>query len=90
MKDNPSPVKDPHVAFARAVVALAREHGVGMVDIHFHLASSRFFRERERYDHTRIRAQWAEGRHGDGGRITLQAEATLGVPETAEQTDEDA
>lgn len=78
MKENPEPVKEPHIAFARAVVALAREHGCGFVDLRFRLASSRFFRE-ERSDYTTVRAQWAEGRRGAGGQITLDAEAVVRI-----------
>lgn len=80
MSDNEAPVRDRHVEFARAVVALAREHGVGKVSANFSLTGSRFFHA-GKADYTEVRMTWNEGRHGSVGQIHLQAQASLGVDE---------
>lgn len=83
--DNPQPIKDYHVAFARAVVALAREHGVGDVNMKFRRASSKVFRSDEhQWDATQVTMTWHEGRHGDVAQVELhlQAEAKASFPET--------
>lgn len=76
------PITDPHVAFARAMVALCREHGCGRFQASFSLASSRFFRE-GLSDHTQVQMDWTEGRHGVDDRIGLRAESRVGVSEKA-------
>lgn len=77
------PIVDDHVAFARALVALCREHGVGSIHVaHFDLtASTRFFGEGQ-YNPTRVSMSWSEGRHGDKNRIALRAEASVNLPES--------
>jgi hypothetical protein len=87
MKDNLEPIKDYHVAFARAVIALAREHGVGHVNLKFRRASSRIYnRDIDAWDATEIQVAWHEGRHGskDNIRIEFRAEANATFPEIDE------
>lgn len=88
MRDNPEPIKDYHVAFARAVVALAREHGVGDVRLKFRRASSRMFcSDGDLWDATEVDLTWHEGRHGADTPIKLQlsAQAIARFSETGEQ-----
>lgn len=84
MNDNPQPIKDYHIVFARAVVALAREHGVGDVRLKFRRASSTMMRRGEyHWDATEVSLTWHEGRHGseDQIKLELRAEAISNVPE---------
>jgi hypothetical protein len=88
--DNPRPIKDYHVAFARAVVALAREHGVGQVKMEFRRASSMIFRTNgaERWDSNEVSLYWHEGRHGATSSVELKLEARASalVPEKETKT----
>ena len=78
------PIIDRHVAFARALVSLCREHGVDTISVnHFTLASSRLFFDAEQYNSTRVALSWSEGRHGDKGQISLRAEASINITEKA-------
>lgn len=82
MTDNPTPITDPHAAFARAIVALCREHGCDNIQATFRLASSRTFRL-GKDDYTSVRMWWSEGRHGVQNPIGLRAEASVGITEKA-------
>lgn len=76
MTDNLQPIKDYHIAFARAVVALAREHGVGDVRMQFRRASSAVMRrDIDQWDATEVSLVWHEGRHGDKAPLELKLEA---------------
>ena len=85
MPDNEAPIKDPHVTFAQAVVALAREHGVDHLDVKFRRGSFGFFRRNPNdpleHDYTTVSFQWHEGRHGVAGSISMRAEAQMSVKE---------
>lgn len=71
-----------HEAFARAVVALAREHGASMVTMKFRLAScKRFLADRAQWDEVDI--AWTEGRHGGADSIELRTQAKARISETA-------
>lgn len=72
--DNPKPISDEHKAFARALVALAREHGSSMLKVEFRLSSSKRFRA-DTSDWTVVHLGWAEGRHGVDSTLSLRAEA---------------
>lgn len=75
-EDNPQPIKHYHVSFARAVVALARQHGVGDVTMTFRRASSKIMRSEEyHWDATEVTMKWHEGRHGDVARVELHLQA---------------
>lgn len=71
------PLQDDHVNFARAVVALAREHAVNHIDMTFDLSGTRlrFFREGNSWQ--KVNLQWHEERHGSAGRLVLSAEARV-------------
>ena len=86
--DNPKPIKDYHIAFARAVVALAREHGVGDVRMTFRRASSKIFRTDEKWDSNEVSLRWHEGRHGSEASLefTMEARASAVVGEIASPT----
>jgi len=79
----PQPISEEHRAFARAVVALAREHGARSLVVDFNLCSSTRFRQ-QTDDWTRVKLTWAEERHGSKGRISLHAEANDSFPEIEE------
>jgi hypothetical protein len=71
-------ITDYHRAFARAVVALAREHQMTALNMTFrtafsHPAGDHFGEE--------IRMAWSEGRHGDTNNISLECRAHEGIPE---------
>jgi hypothetical protein len=74
----PTPINDAHKAFAQAVVALAREHGVTMVRGDFHGGHGAFRGATPRpldENCTQIAFTWVRGRHGDKSRISLTASA---------------
>lgn len=76
MTDKLQPIKDYHVAFARAVVSLAREHGVGDVRMQFRRASSAvMLRDMNQWDATEVSLNWHEGRHGSTAPLELKLEA---------------
>ena len=83
--DNPKPIKDYHIAYARAVVALAREHGVGQVRMTFRRASSKIFATEENWDSNEVELYWHEGRHGSDASLDmkLSARASAVVSEIA-------
>lgn len=81
---NPQPINDPHVAFARALVALARQHSVGNLQVEFSITSSSAFRE-GRWNGTRVKFHWSEGRHGSSSSFLLSAEAHISVTEEEER-----
>lgn len=83
MKDNPQPVTDAHVAFARAVVELARKHNADDIILQFRLTGGRRMFE-GRHDPTRMTATWHSGRHDVEAQITLRAEAQIQVGEKSE------
>lgn len=82
MQSDPTPVRDEHVAFARALVALAREHGIGLFDATFARDSSSI--RDDDWNPARVTMTWREGRHGTAGRIGLRAEANHSVTEREE------
>jgi hypothetical protein len=84
MSEDPTPVRDEHVAFARALVALAREHGVGFLDATF-ARDAEAMRDDE-WNPARVTLTWREGQHGSAGRIGLRAEAVHSVSEIKEST----
>lgn len=80
MSDSPKPISEAHRAFARALVALAREHGASKLVVDFALSSSSRFRAGTQ-DWTSVKMAWGEERHGSAGRISLHAEAHDSFPE---------
>lgn len=76
-------LKPQHVEFARALVALARQHKVGMLDVTFRDSVSAIHSGADFWSWKQMRMQWSEGRHGDATRITLKHEAETQMDEVA-------
>jgi hypothetical protein len=74
--DNRQPVSDHHIAFGRAIVALAREHGFSHLRVQF------WGDDRVGWD--AITMDWASGRHGIKNHLTFKAEATYRCDEIAD------
>ncbi len=73
-------ITDTHRAFARAVVALAREHDMDHVAIRFSLG---FDHPERKFENSIISANWTAGRHGDSANIVMQTEAHAVIKETS-------
>jgi hypothetical protein len=83
MSEEPKPIVDAHIEFARELVALARKHGANRLDLTFDLSSSRnFFEHRSNWQ--RVRLCWSEGRHGAKSRISLSADVKAEFTEEVE------
>ena len=80
-KDNREPVEQRHVDFARALVAVAREHGVRSL-------KAQFYGGGMGQPWTEVSMQWSEGRHSDRSRISLRAEAIHHCTEVADLPDQ--
>lgn len=80
--DNREPIEPRHIAFARALVALAREHGMRNLTADYYGGG---FSDGLRW--TKIHMSWSEGRHGDRSQITLRAEAIHHAEEVAPHAD---
>lgn len=76
-----SAVTDQDVVFARAVVALARQHGMTGITLEFR---HDFDLSLETRAHERKRLQWSTGRHGDMSEIKFSVEATASFAEQQE------
>ncbi len=74
-------LKPEHVDFARALVALAREHKVGSLEVTFRDSVSTIHSVPDFWRWKQMRMTWSEGRHGDSSRITLKHEAETQVDE---------
>lgn len=73
-----SAVTDEDVNFARAVVELARQHGMTSITLEFR---QDFDLAIKTSSHERKRVQWSSGRHGDHSEIKFSVEATASFPE---------
>lgn len=76
-------ITEKHKEFARAVVALAREHGANNLNVAFDFGSSQKFLAGE-YGDLKTHFSWKEGRHGASERITLSASETVFMKEQIE------
>lgn len=84
-------ITDRHIAFARAMVALAREHGMNNLNLTFNQSHG------ARHAHfagiaglssgpdqfQQVQMFWSEGRHGDTNRIQFKTQGSMDVPERA-------
>lgn len=77
-----SAVTDQDVTFARAVVALARHHGMDSITLEFR---HNFDLSLETKSHERKRVQWCSGRHGDQSEIKFSVEASASFAEQQER-----
>lgn len=66
-------ITEKHKEFARAVVALAREHGANHLNVEFDFCSSKLFATDDETRHQKMNFIWQEGRHGASERITVNA-----------------
>ena len=71
-------VTERHEAFARAVVAAAREHGMDGIEMTFRHAIDARDPGRQ---YERVSMVWSQGRHGVQVGITLATKATKDIPE---------
>ena len=67
-------ITDEHKAFARAVVALARQMGMDGVVLRYRHADA----------WNEVTASWHSGRHGCTSSISITADTRLSIPETKE------
>lgn len=74
-------VTDEHRAFARAVVALARQHAMTGIDLRFRCSHPLPGMAPRCWE--QVEMQWSEGRHGDAGQIIMRTEAREDIPERA-------
>lgn len=72
-----------HIEFARAAVALARQHGMGAVTVSFSLSVRHPDAGRDTYG--RVQMAWTDGRHGVPSQITITSEETLRIGETLDE-----
>lgn len=79
-----SAVTEQDVVFARAVIALAREHGMTGVSLEFR---HNFDLSLTTCSHERKRVQWSAGRHGDTSeiRFSVDAEASFAEKESRDE-----
>ena len=76
-----SAITEQHHAFARAVVAIAREHKMDNLRVNFKdNFESNFLGED-------ISFSWSSGRHGDRANIRLECRAMIGIDELAAGSD---
>lgn len=72
-----SSINEKHMAFARALVKLARDNEMGNLNVSFRQSYS----VRDEPLSETVHMNWVEGRHGDHSNIVLRAEATLVLSE---------
>ncbi len=67
--------------FAKALVALAREHNVHGMTASWNLNSSQNFLSGGRIHYSQVDLVWAEGRHGVKTRYSISAKETVDMEE---------
>jgi hypothetical protein len=72
-------IVDRHREFAKAVVALAREHKMDSLKMDFRDAYT--MEELPRRTYEGVTMSWASGRHGDKGQIHLETRAIEDIGE---------
>lgn len=84
--DKAQPVGDKHIAFARALIALCRQHGANNIEVEFSLTGKKMWppSKNEEWSDARVMFTWAEGRHADQSRALLRAETSISIEEKPE------
>ena len=72
-------ITDAHKAFARAMVALAREHKMNQFDVN--MTCRLGFRHEGPGSFDTVRFTWSEGRHGAESRIEIHAAEQVYISE---------
>lgn len=83
-------VTQRHIEFARAVVALARQHGMDNLTVNYRESLTACWGRDEKWNSEQVTATWREGRHGDETNISIEYRAAVGVPELARTATEDS
>lgn len=73
-------ITDRHREFAKAVVALAREHKMNNLKMDFQVAYT--MEELLHQTYEQVSMSWSSGRHGDKGQIHLESKAVETITET--------
>ena len=73
-------IVEEHETFARAVVALARQHGMNNVKMSFRFNWRGRDKPADSYEE--FEAHWSEGRHGEKGEIQLSSRGSKTIKET--------
>lgn len=75
-------IHEEHKAFARAVVALAREHGMDNIALTFRFGYDKAFAPGVG-DSDPVHATWSTGRHGADGKISMESKSFQSIGEHA-------
>lgn len=76
-------IHEDHKAFARAVVALARTHGMTDLTLNFRFGFDKEIAAAQQGAHDPVTMSWCAGRHGDDGRINLESRSFESLDERA-------
>lgn len=77
-----------HKTFARAVVALAREHGMDRVSMSFSFGFGMAYPYgAPSRGNDQVKMGWSTGRHGDVGNISLESQSFESIEEQESQKD---
>ncbi|MDF3837098.1 hypothetical protein P3W85_29705 [Cupriavidus basilensis] len=74
-------VTQRHVDFARAVVELARQHGMSNLRMSYRESHSSAWTRGESWNSEEVTMNWSEGRHGDQSKLSLEYRAAVAVDE---------
>lgn len=76
-------VTERHVDFARAVVALARLHGMDNLRMTYRENVGAAWARGDKWNSEDVTMNWSQGRHGDQSRLSIEYRASLAVDERA-------
>lgn len=74
-------ITEKDTAFAKALVALAREHNVHGLHADWNLNSSHNFLNGDSIHYSQVSLVWGEGRHGAKTRFSISATETVNMEE---------
>lgn len=72
-------ITEEHIAFARALVALARQHGMNHIHATFDMSASKGAPVDVMY--APVKLNWSQGRHGSKGNIHLEGQVLANLSE---------